>query len=111
MVKHLDSNDLPSLDQLPCQPEILSRWCTVAARMVVADDNRRRLGQDRRAEDLTGMDQTGIHNPNRDDLLVQQMIPGVETEDTEDLLSRIPDLRHGHRRPHDVDVHRKRCAL
>ena len=50
------------------------------ARVIVRDDNRGGIVEERGREDVAGMDYRGVGRPYRYYLLVQQLVPRVEIE-------------------------------
>lgn len=55
----------------------------VAGGVVVGDDDRGRVQQDRRLVDLTRVDDRGVDRPDRHDVVAQKDVPGIQAQDHE----------------------------
>ena len=63
MIKHVDLEQLPGSDEVAGHPNISFGRSRVAARMIVDKHNGRRIGGNRRLENLAGMHQKSIQVP------------------------------------------------
>ena len=68
MVIHRDSDDFPSLHKLLRYLDVLLTRLCIAARMIVRDDDARRILNDRTPENFPWVNEAAIQRSLRDDL-------------------------------------------
>ena len=89
MVVNPEIEHARALDQLARQPDVLAARRRITARMIVQQDDRRGGFEDRRLEDLAGMDQARLQGPFGHDTVPQETVVRIEQRDPEDLVLQI----------------------
>src|SRR5262249_52556383 len=93
MIVERYTDDLPRLDQLLCDGDVFSARRWVAARVVVKADDRRRILDDRNAEDFAWMHDRTVEVALGDQLPTHYLACGVEHEHMELFLLHAAQLR------------------
>src|SRR5947209_11650529 len=98
MVEQLDLQQLARLNQSAGHLDILRAGLGCAAGVVVRDDDRGALEQDRQLEDFTGPDDRRVQTALVEAMQALYLVFGIQASHPELLVVEMPHLQHEYRR-------------
>ena len=93
VVMHGDAEDASSVSKLSGDPDVFPARFRVPAGVIVEENDARRRLEDRRLEDLPGVDKGGVEDPGRDGDVAEEPVGAVEEEDLENLALEVAQGR------------------